>query len=162
MPQLVKSLSGRSSNSLVGLLVMIPHLVGLLMMIMVSRDSDRKLERKYHAAIPAIVGGIAAISLVATDSTFLSITLLSLQAVGVYASAAPFWALPSEFLTGFSAASGIALISSAANLGGFVGPYAVGLIGQRTGTLHGSMTLAGVCLLALATLVLLLPSRARS
>ena len=58
---------------------------------------------------------------------------LSLIAVGIYGAVGPFWAIPCEFLTGFSAASGIALITSIANFGGFVGPYAVGLIQQRTG-----------------------------
>src|SRR6267378_7620258 len=52
MPQLVKSLSSGASNSLIGLLLMIPHLVGLPVMVMVSRSSDRKQERRYHAAIP--------------------------------------------------------------------------------------------------------------
>jgi ACS family tartrate transporter-like MFS transporter len=71
----------------------------------------------------------------------------------------PFWALPCEFLTGFSAASGIALVTSIANLGGFVGPYAVGLIQQGTGNLQGSLVVAGVTLLVFATLLLLLPEK---
>src|SRR5215831_12592130 len=57
MPQAVKSLSRRYSNTTVGLLVMIPHLLGLVMMILVSRSSDRKLERRYHAAIPGFAAG---------------------------------------------------------------------------------------------------------
>jgi hypothetical protein len=42
------------------------------------------------------------------------------------------WALPNEFLTGFSAAAGIAFIKPIGNLGGFVGPYAMGAISKRT------------------------------
>src|SRR5712691_11427204 len=45
-PQLVKSLSSRYSNSMIGLLVTIPNLVGLVAMILVSRISDRRLERR--------------------------------------------------------------------------------------------------------------------
>jgi MFS transporter, ACS family, tartrate transporter len=118
MPQVVKSLSGQYSNTVVGLLVTIPQLVGLGAMILVSRSSDQNLERKYHAAIPGILAGIAFVSLSATRSPFISILLLSLVAVGIYSFYAPFFSLPSEFLTGFSAASGIALINSVANLGG--------------------------------------------
>src|SRR5713226_4382628 len=40
MPKLMKSLSSGYSNSLIGLLVMVPHLVGLPVMVMVSRSSD--------------------------------------------------------------------------------------------------------------------------
>jgi MFS transporter, ACS family, tartrate transporter len=160
LPQLVKSVSVGYSNSVVGLLVMIPNLAGLVGMILVSRSSDRRLERKYHAAIPAIVGGIAFLSLAANPSTFFSIVLLSFVVLGLYSLLGPLWAMPSEFLTGFSAASGIALITSVGILGGFVGPYAVGLISQKTGSLYGGLALAGVSLFVAATLVLLLPRRA--
>ena len=162
VPQLVKSVSGGYSNSVVGLLVMIPYLVGLVGMILVSRSSDRRLERKYHAAIPAIAAGIAFVSLSASHSVFLSIGLLSFVVLGLYSLLGPLWSLPSEFLTGFSAASGIALITSVGILGGFVGPYAVGLIRQRTGSLYGGLAFAGVSVLVSATLVLLLPMKTRA
>ena len=162
VPQLVKSVSGGYSNSVVGLLVMIPYLVGLVGMILVSRSSDRMLERKYHAAIPAIAAGIAFVSLSASHSVFLSTVLLSFVVLGLYSLLGPLWSLPSEFLTGFSAASGIALITSVGILGGFVGPYAVGLIRQRTGSLYGGLAFAGVSVLVSATLVLLLPMKTRA
>jgi ACS family tartrate transporter-like MFS transporter len=161
-PQVVKSFSSQYSNTVVGLLVMIPQLVGLGTMILVSRSSDRRMERKYHAAIPGIVAGFAFMSLGATRSPFISILLLSLVAVGVYSFYAPFFSLPSEFLTGFSAASGIALINSVANLGGFVGPYAVGFTSQRTGSLYSGLALAGVSIFISASLVLLLSKEARA
>jgi len=160
-PQLVKSLSTRYSNSVVGLLLMIPNLVGLAGMVLVSRHSDRTLERRYHVAVLALAGGGAVILLRATHSAFFSVALLSLLAVGVYGFLGPFWALPSEFLTGFSAAAGLALINSVGCLAGFVGPYMVGFLSQRTGGLYGSMPFTGVFLFASAILVLLLPKAAR-
>jgi len=161
MPQLVQSLSSGISYSLIGLLAMIPHLVGLPVMVMVSRSSDRKQERRFHAAIPAIVAGIALASLGATQSIFPTIVLLSFAALGIYSVYGPFYSLPSDFLTGFAAASGIALVSSLANLGGFAGPYATGWISQKTGSLYGGLAVAGVSLFASATLMLLLPRRLR-
>jgi ACS family tartrate transporter-like MFS transporter len=159
LPQLVKSLSVRYSNSVVGVLLMVPYLAGLLAMVAVSRSSDRRQERKYHAVIPASLGGIALISFGAAHSTVSSIALLCVAALGIYSVYGPFYSLPSEFLTGFAAASGIALISSVANLGGFVGPYAVGLIRQKTGSLSGGLAFAGVSLFLCATLTLLLPTK---
>jgi ACS family tartrate transporter-like MFS transporter len=161
MPQLVKSLSIGISNSMIGLLAMIPHLVGLPVMVLVSRSSDRKQERRFHAAIPAIVAGIALASLGATHSVFPTIALLSIAALGIYSMYGPFYSLPSEFLTGFAAASGIALVSSLANLGGFAGPYATGWISQKTGSLYGGLAVAGVSLFVSATLMLLLPRTLR-
>jgi len=161
MPQLVKSLSSGASNSLIGLLLMIPHLVGLPVMVMVSRSSDRKQERRYHAAIPAVTAGIALVSLGATHSIFPTIALLSVAALGIYSVYGPFYCLPGDFLSGFAAASGIALVSSVANLGGFAGPYAIGWISQKTGSLYGGLAVAGVSVFASSTLMLLLPRRLR-
>jgi MFS family permease len=58
-PQLVRSLSSQYSNTMVGLLLTIPNLVALAAMVAVARSSDRKLERRYHVAIPALVGTVA-------------------------------------------------------------------------------------------------------
>ena len=151
-PKVVESLSSDYSKSLIGILVMIPFLVALAGMILVGRSSDRRMERRYHAAGSLLVGGIGFLSLTQMHSPFVTIVLLSLLAIGYCSSLSPFWALPSEFLTGFSAASGIALINSVGNLGGFAGPYVVG-----HSTLHGGLAFAGVSLLVAATLVLLLP-----
>jgi len=161
MPQLVKSLSSGISNSLIGLLLMTPHLVGLPVMVMVSRSSDRKQERRFHAAIPAIFAGIALASLWATHSVFTTILLLSVAALGIYSVYGPFYSLPGDFLAGFAEASGIALVSSLANLGGFAGPYAIGWIKDQTGSLYGGLAVGGVSLFASATLMLLLPKRLR-
>jgi MFS transporter, ACS family, tartrate transporter len=161
MPQLVKSLSSGISNSLIGLLLMTPHLVGLPVMVLVSRSSDRKRERRFHAAIPAICAGFALASLWATHSIFATILLLSIAALGIYSVYGPFYSLPGDFLTGFAAASGIALVSSLANLGGFAGPYAIGWIKDRTGSLYGGLAVGGISLFASATLMLLLPKKLR-
>lgn len=162
VPQLVKSFSTRYSNSAVGFLLMIPHLVGFLGMIIVSRSSDRRLERRYHAAIPAIIGGVALALMGTTRSPFFSLALLSVLAVSVYSYIPPFWTLPNEFLTGVSAAAGIALINSVANLAGFVGPWVIGATTSWTGSMRGGFTLAGIPLLVSAALILLLPRKTRA
>lgn len=162
MPQMVKSLSRGYSNTAVGFLVMIPYLVALVAMVIISRSSDRRLERRYHAAIPMIAGGIALLLLGTTSFPFFAIALLSCAVAGCFSLYGPFFSLPSEFLTGFSAASGIALINSVTNLGGFVGLYAFGAVSQRTGSLYCGLALAGVSLFVSATLLLFLPKKGRS
>jgi MFS transporter, ACS family, tartrate transporter len=71
----------------------------------------------------------------------------------------PFWSLPNEFLTGFSAAAGIALINCFGNLGGFVGPYAIGAISRKTGSFHAGLVVVGFSLLTSAVLTLALRQR---
>lgn len=161
MPQFMKSLSSQYSNTTVGILVMIPYVVALPVMIFVSRNSDRTLERRYHVAIPEIVAAIALLVLAATpaNSAFSYVALWCLVASGMNSLYAPFWSLPNEFLAGFSAAAGIALINSVGNLGSFVGPYAMGAINQRTGSFHGGLVFAGVSLFTSAMLMLALRKR---
>ncbi len=160
MPQMVKALSSEYSNSFVGAVVMIPYLAALVAMILISRSSDRRMERRYHLAISLVVGGIAFLSLTGIHSPAVTVVLLSFLAIGYSSSLSPFWALPSEFLTGLSAASGIALINSFGNLGGFAGPSVVGFISQETGTLNGGLALAGISLLVAAVLTLFFPKTA--
>jgi nitrate/nitrite transporter NarK len=62
-------------------------------------------------------------------------------------------------LAGFSAASGLALVASVGNLGGFVGPYVIGAISQRTGTLHRNLALAAISLFVSGIMLLLLPKK---
>jgi ACS family tartrate transporter-like MFS transporter len=152
MPGWIKHLFISSSNTVVGLLLAIPYLVGLVAMILVSRSSDRNFERRYHAAIPAAIGGISFFLLPITTSPLFSIMLWSLVVLGIYSTCGPFWSLPGRFLTGFSAASGIALINALGNLGGFAGPFAMGRLGERTG-----LAVVGGCLFLSATLFLLVP-----
>lgn len=138
-PQIVKASSSGYSNSVVGLLLMIPNLVGFTTMILISYSSDRLLERKYHVAIPAVTSAIAIALLATTRSPFVAVTLLSFAELGLCSFLGPFWAIPSEFLSGLSVAAGFALINSVGNLGGFLGPSAVGWIQQRTGSLFGGL-----------------------
>jgi ACS family tartrate transporter-like MFS transporter len=150
IPQLIRSNSA-NSNFVVGLLVMFPQLAGLGAMILWSRSSDRSME----------LGGLALFLMTATRSPWFLLPLVSILAAGVYCYNAPFWALPMEFLTGFSAAAGIALINSIGNLAGFVGPYLIGFISERAGTL-GGFAAAGVPMIVSAVLLICLPKRGPS
>src|SRR6516164_7557225 len=159
LPQVTRSVLGGQSNTVIGFAVMVPNLVGLIAMILVSRHSDRTLERRYHLAALGALVGIAFLLLGVPRSAFLSVVLFSAVAVGAYSFLPIFFSLPGDFLTGFSAAAGIALVTSVANLGGFVGPYMVGLIRQKTGSFYGGLISAGVFFLISASLSLLLPKR---
>ena len=159
MPQAVKWLSNDYSNTMVGILVMVPNLVGLVAMILISRSSDRRLERRYHAAIPLLVGGLALILLDTTNLPWLSIALWC-AAMGMEGFMGPFWSIPSEFLTGTGAASGIALITSIGSLGGFVGPSIIGAAAKGPGGIYRGLAVAGISFFVSAALAVLLPKRA--
>lgn len=153
-PQIVRLAATGYSNVAIGLSLMIVHLVGLGAMVLVSRSSDRRLERRMHVAFPVLAGGIALLLLGTPHTPVLSIVFLSLLAVGVYSSLSAFWSIPSQFLVGYSAAVGIALINSCGNLGGFVGPYAIGAIARHTGSIYPGLAACAVPMLISGALVL--------
>lgn len=158
-PQIVKAYGHLTSNSRVGLLLVIPHLVGLAVMVFVSRSSDRRGERRWHAGIPAAIAGVAFLALSVTHSLPWALAFLSMAALGMYSFYGPYFAMPSEFLSGFAVASGLGLINSIGNLAGFVGPFVIGAVSKRTGSLSGSLVFAGVPLLLAMVLVVLIPKR---
>jgi ACS family tartrate transporter-like MFS transporter len=162
LPQVIKAYSAMYSNTTVGMLVMIPHLAGLVAMLILARHSDRTQERRWHAAIPAAIGGVALLAVGYSHSLCLSLGLLALMAIGIDSFFGPFWSLPSQFLAGFGAASGIALINSLGNLGGFVGPYVIGAIKEKTGSTTKGLAFVGVSLLVSSFLVLMLPDTRRA
>jgi ACS family tartrate transporter-like MFS transporter len=84
----------------------------------------------------------------------LVVVLLSIAIAGVMAARLPFWAMPSDFLSGAKAAAGIAAINSIGNLGGFLGPFPIGWARQTTGSLTAGLMISSVTLLASAMFVI--------
>jgi len=161
MPQLIKAISGKYSNTTIGMLVMIPYVAALASMTLVGRSSDKRLERRYHAAVPIAIGAasFALLGKAPASSVLLSITLWSLTASAINGLMGPFWSLPNEFLTGYSAAAGIAFINCFGNLGGFLGSYGMGAIIKKTGSFRDGLVFAGLSWVISAVLLVALPKR---
>jgi ACS family tartrate transporter-like MFS transporter len=148
MPQIIKAFSNTLSNFQVGLIAMVPYAVATVAMVLWSRHSDQTGERQNHTALPLLLAAVTLGAVVLTDSPAISIALISAALAGLYAFKSPFWSLPGLFLSRETAAVSIAAINSVGNIGGFVGPYAIGLIKGWTGSQNGG-------LLFLAALVLI-------
>jgi MFS family permease len=159
LPLMMRSILAGSSNTVVGLGVMIPNLLGVVAMIFVSRHSDRTLERRYHLAASVTLAGMGMLLLGVPRTPLSSVVLLSAVAVGTYSSFPVFISIPGEYLTGFAAAAGIALVTSVSSIGGFVGPYTFGLIRQRTGSSYHGLICAGILFLISAIMALMLPKQ---
>jgi ACS family tartrate transporter-like MFS transporter len=134
-----------------GFVTAIPYTVAIVGLVLVSRRSDRTGERKGH------VGACLAVAAVAfVVSTVVSpVAAIAALAVGLFflLGAHPvFWTMPAALLSGTAAAAGIALINSIGNLGGFVGPYLVGLLEDATGSTDGGLIVLAVILLGGAVL----------
>ncbi len=139
LPKIVQRISGLSQTQVI-LISGIPWLCAIPAMLWTASHSDRTGERRWHAAIPLFVVGVAlSLSIAASNHLVLAIAAFSIATMALYSFPSPFWVLPTIFLSGPSAAASIALINSAGNLGGFAGPYAIGYFADKTGSYTGGL-----------------------
>lgn len=161
LPNVIRSLSG-VSNLVIGLLSAIPYVAAALAMVRVGLHSDRSGERRWHTTVPALAGALALGVAAYSRSTAPSVAALSVAVLGVFAMCGPFWAMPTTLLGGTAAAAGIALINSFGNLGGFFGPYIVGLVKKATGDFKGGLlAIGGTLALSGLAVLLIRPERKR-
>ena len=128
-------------------------------MVLVGLHSDRSQERRLHTAIPAFVGAIALVVVAYSPSVTLSVAAISVALLSAFSAMGPFWAMPTKILSGTAAAVGIALINSVGNLGGFAGPWVIGVIRKATGTFRGGLTSIAIALAFSGLIVFLMGDR---
>ena len=151
LPTLIHGLSNSISTGTIGWIIGFMYLLAAFTMLGVGRNSDKMLERRYHAACSLVVASVGLVASVfaAEINTTLAIVVYTISLCGAYGAYTPFWAIPPSYLSGASAAAGIALINSVGNLGGFLGPYLVGAIKSATNSYNlGIFTLAAFLILS--------------
>ena len=156
MPVLVQS-AGVTGTLRIGFFTAIPYVGAVVAMVLIGARADRQRERRWHTAVPMAIGaGFLSLSTLAGTQTSLVMVCLTIAAAGILSSGAVFWSLPTAFLSGASAAAGIAAINSVGNLAGFVSPYVVGWLKDMThSTEAGMFAITTVLLLgALVTLTM--------
>ena len=154
LPTIVRRISGLSTTQVI-LISGIPWLVAIPGMFVTAWHSDKTGERRWHAAIPLLLVGVAlSLSIAAGNHLALAIAAFSAATLALYSFPSPFWALPTIFLSGPTAAASIALINATGNLGGFAGPYLIGYLADLTGGYTAGILYLVACGLIGSALVL--------
>lgn len=159
LPTLIKAL-GFDGIRQIGLMTALPYAAAVVTMLAFAWNSDRTGERRKHLAVAGVIGAIFLIlSVLSRASPMWSFAALIAAMAGIVTTIPLFWNLPTAFLTGATAATGFALITSIGNLSGFAAPYLVGVVADATGsTASGMYTLAAAAIFGVL-LVFLVPSR---
>lgn len=139
-----------------GLFSALPPLLGIVVMVVVGRHSDRTLERRWHAAASWIVAVLAMVALSLThDSVVLVVVLLAILAAAHYSGLTVFYSIPSIYLSDRTAATGIAIVTSMGSFAAAASPSLLGFIQASTGSLSlGLQISGGIVVLAIALLLL--------
>jgi MFS transporter, ACS family, tartrate transporter len=155
LPQIVKQFG--LTNVQTGFVSALPFIGRLIGMLMWARASDRTGARSALCGASPLSSAALLVCAMALQSSPLATMAVLILYEGAASGIVPtFWPLPMAMLTGSAAAGGIALINSVGNLGGFVGPYAMGLVKDATGsftiglvTIATGSVVAGAVVLAL-------------
>lgn len=142
-----------------GWLTALPYLAGTAAMMLWSRRSDHRGERRMHltagyaaAALGFVIAGLAPNAALATVG-------FAIAAMGILGALPIFWGASTIELAGPMVAAHIAVINSIGNLGGFFGPVLIGSLRQSTHGYFAGLSAIAVCLLAgaLCTVMLCRP-----
>lgn len=153
-PQIIKQLG--VSSMTVGLLNAIPPIVSVVAMVLWSRHSDRTGERTWHVILACVAAAVGLVIAAGANSIVGLIAALTLVNVGISCAKPPLWSMPTAFLSGAAAATGIATINSIGNLGGFAGPAMIGWVKDQTGSFAGGLYfVAGLLVISAITTLLL-------
>ncbi len=158
LPKMVQKLPGLTMWE-VGLIASLPHLCAIPAMIVVGWNADRTGLHKRHAFI---AGCVAAAGLLISQLPGVSGTIVvigfCIAMMGNMSYYPCYWALPTKLLSARVAAAACGLITIA-NLGGFVGPYAIGFLNDHTGTQVAGMLLLVASSILAGTAVTFLRTR---
>lgn len=153
-PQIIKQFG--VSSMTVGLLNAIPPSVSVVAMVAWSKHSDRTNERTWHVIIPCLLAAFGLVIAGNVGGVVAVVIALTLVNIGISCAKPPLWSMPTTFLSGAAAATGIAVINSVGNLGGFAAPAVIGWLKDSTGSYAGGLYVVSGLLIVSATLTWLL------
>jgi ACS family tartrate transporter-like MFS transporter len=154
LPQIVKTMG--FTNLGTGLVVALFYLASMAAMVFWGYSSDKRGDRIWHAALAWLLAaaGFAGASIAQND--VVALVALALAVAGTLAAIGPYVTIVPTFLSGPAAAAGIALVNALVSLGGFAGPYLIGVLNERSGNYDSAMVILAVELILAAAIVLAL------
>ncbi len=160
LPTIIKGFSV-DNTAVIGWISAIPYFIAGITMLLVARHSDHSNERRLVVVSAATISAVGFALSACFNSPYLAMAALTVAFAGQKATIAPFWAMSTACLGGTAAAAGIAFINSVGNLGGFAGPYLVGLIKDQTGSNVAALLLLSGALFGMAGFTLAIPGNQR-
>jgi MFS transporter, ACS family, tartrate transporter len=151
-PAMIRKVTGLNIAN-VGFIVAILGVLGAVAMILVGLSSDRSGERYLHVILPCLLVAVGFAAAGLSFSPWIALPAFAIIVAGHSAMQSPVWTIPSSFLADRSAAAGIAAVNTIAILGGFVGPYWMGLAADFTGGYQRGLLTVAIPLLAAAAIM---------
>jgi ACS family tartrate transporter-like MFS transporter len=152
LPQIIKAIG--LSVFATGFVVAIPAAVGAVGMLTGGWLCDRSSQKRLLCGAVLLIAALGVAGVGRVGSSWWVLLPASLMAFFLEAFRPTFWSLPSMFLSRSGAAAGVALINSVGNLGGVIGPIAVGWLRDRTHSFAGGLYFVAILTAIAAILVM--------
>jgi MFS transporter, ACS family, tartrate transporter len=145
LPRIIKDLPQNLSNTAIGFAAAVPYLITIFLMQAWAIHSDIKNERYIHSVAALFLSAASLFGFYfVSGNILLTLVIFSLACSGQFCFYGPFWPIPSVELKDSSdsvKASALALVNSIGNIGSFFGPYAIGMIAQKSSPETGMVIL---------------------
>ena len=127
------------TNMQTGWLTSIPFICGTIGILVWGHISDRMNERRWNLAASCLCMAVGLAAAAMLQGSYWSVAALSVAMIGLYAGNAHLFPIPSMFLTGAAAASGIAWVNSLGILAGAVNAPIMGWLKDSTGSFESGL-----------------------
>jgi ACS family tartrate transporter-like MFS transporter len=158
LPSVIRALSGLS-YLWTGIVAVIPFVVTTGAMVLIGMRSDRTGERRWHTAVPAFMAAAGLLVAAYGHTPVVVVAGMGLGLALAESMVGPFWALATSSMAGLSAATGIAVINSLGNLGGYFGPDIIGFFRSENGGFRGGLLAISATLVVSGSIALLIGQR---
>ncbi|MDR3413248.1 MAG: MFS transporter [Formivibrio sp.] len=149
LPTVIKNLT-QTNMANVGFLSMLPYIGTMIGMYTIGRLSDKSGQRKKYVIIPLLGFALSLLfSVVFKAQIWVSFGFLVLSGSFLQAAAPVFWTIPSQMFSAPIAGGARGVINALGNLGGFLGPFMIGLLSDAFGgTSQGILALSAFLVIA--------------
>lgn len=155
LPSQVAKLLGQDIGLEVGIVTTIPWICALIGAWLIPKFADHTGKRNLVAVCTLIAASAGLAGVSAFTGIPVVLFCMCIATAGIIAVQPVFWTFPTSYLTGISAAGGIALINSVGTLGGFVAPNLKTWVEQQLNSTSAGMLLLTASAILAALLIYL-------
>lgn len=159
LPQIVSAMGFSITGT--GIVVALVYVLAMAIIVGWGYSCDRSGEGFRHVAFAWLFAAVGFALASAAPYEALSLVGLALASGFIPAAIGPLFTLPSRFLRGPAEAGGISAINTIVSLGGFGGPYLIGVLRDRSGNYASGMAVLAGELVIASAMVLVLAHRFR-
>ena len=159
LPTVIRNLT-QANMAGTGWLSMLPYVGTMIGMYLIGRLSDRSRDRKTWVALPLLGLALSLLgSVLLAAHVWLSFACLVLAGGFLQAAAPVFWTIPPLLFPARVAGGARGAINALGNLGGFIGPYLMGVLKDAFGSTDYGVLALVVLLVIAAGIAMSLPIR---